>query len=396
MNDITDKPLYTAPVADAPEHSPEAASPGPEPEEQTPPILRSLLLVVGIPTLLATVYFGAVASDIYISETRYAIRSSERAPASDFLTSVLNPAGVSASSEDSMIVRDYILSLNMLEQLQAELDLRQHYSSRDIDWLSRLDAGATDEEFLEYYRNMVEVLPDSSSGVTVLRVRAFDPDVARNIARSIVERGEVLINQWSERITEDTLSFARNEVDNAEQSVRRTSTALTKFRNEFRSIDPSQETSAILGIITGLESQLAETRAQLIETTTYMQSDSTQVKQLRNKITALERQINNERNRLAGQSGTELTRLIDGYEPLLLDQKLAEQRYASALTSLETARSEAQRKQRYLIPFVTPALPQAPLEPERLWNIFTVFIGALLVYTIGALVWAAINDHVGR
>ena len=396
MNDTTGKPPDTAYAAETAVRTPEEAPRRPEPEERAPSLLRSLLLVAGLPTLLAAIYFGAIASDVYISETRYAIRSSERAPAADFLTSVLNPAGVSASGEDAVIVRDYILSRDMLSQLQERLDLKQHYSSQEIDWLSRLKANATEEDFLEYYRNMVEILIDSASNVTTLRVRAFDPEIAKRTAREIVELSEVLINKWSERITEDTLRFSRNEVDAAEEGVRKTSTSLTRFRNEFRSIDPSQETSAVLGIITGLESQLADARAQLIETTTYMRSDSPLAKQLRNKVAALERQINNERNRLAGQSGTELARLIDGYDPLLLEQKLAEQRYASALTSLEVARTEAQRKQRYLIPFVTPSLPDEPLEPERLWNIFTVFIGALLLYAIGALVWAAITDHVGR
>jgi len=396
VNDATSKAFDTAPAVEVVEPAGEEASPRPEPEERGPSIVRSLLLVVALPTLVAAIYFGAIASDIYISETRYAIRSSERAPAADFLTSVLNPSGVSASGEDALIVRDYILSRDMLDQLQARLDLKQHYSSEDVDWLSRLKANATEEDFLEYYRNRVEVLIDSASNITVLRVKAFDPELARSMAHEIVERSEVLINKWSERITEDTLRFSRNEVDAAEEGVRKTSTSLTRFRNEFRSIDPSQETSAVLGIITGLEAQLADARAQLIETSTYMRSDSPQAKQLRNKVAALERQINNERNRLAGQSGTELTRLIDGYEPLLLEQNLAEQRYASALTSLEVARTEAQRKQRYLIPFVTPELPDEPLEPERLWNIFTVFIGALLLYVIGALVWAAILDHTGR
>jgi capsular polysaccharide transport system permease protein len=107
----------------------------------------------------------------------------------------------------------------------------------------------------------------------------------------------------------------------------------------------------------------------------------------------LVRQVENERHRLANESGTDLTGLLYGYEPLILEQKLAEQLYTSALTSLEVARTEAQRKQRYLIPFVSPELPDEALEPKRLWNVLTVFFGACLVYAIGGLVWSAINDH---
>lgn len=295
-----------------------------------------------------------------------------------------------------MIVRDYILSRDMLNQLETRLNLREHYSSSGVDWASRLKADASEEDFLEYYRKMVNPRIESTSDITVLRVKAFDPEMAQRIAFNIVELSEVLINKWSERITEDTLRFVKKDLELAEDGIRETSAAVTRFRNEFRSIDPGQETSAVLSIITGLESQLADAKAQLIERSAFMQSDSASVKQLQNKVVALERQVNSERKRLAGESGTELTRLIDGYEPLVLEQKLAEQRYSSALTSLVVSRAEAQRKQRYLIPFVTPELPDEAVEPERLLNTLTVFVGALLLYIIGALIWAAINDHAGR
>ena len=361
-----------------------------------PAVLRSVLFIVALPTLIATVYFGLIASDIYISETRYAIRTSESAPAGDLLSAVLAPAGLSSASEDSKIVSDYILSRDMLKELESQLKLRAHYSSLEVDWISRLSADASEEHFLEYYRDMVEMRTDSNSGISVLRVRAFAPETAQTIAKTITEISERLINRWSERITEDTLRFARKELEVVENYVRKTSAAVTNFRNASGSVDPGEETSAVLGIVMALETTLAAAKAELIETESFMQSNSTQVKQLQRRIAALEGQIAIERTRLTGENGADLTRLISGYQPLILDQKLAEQRYASALTSLEVARAEAQRQQRYLIPFVTPQLPDEPLEPERLWNVFTIFVGSLLVFGIGSLILAAINEHIGH
>ncbi|MCG8508756.1 MAG: RNA polymerase sigma factor RpoD, partial [Rhodospirillales bacterium] len=174
-------------------------------------------------------------------------------------------------------------------------------------------SGVSREDFLKYYRDMVEVQTNTGTDITVLRARAFSRDMATATAEAILELSDVLINNWSERITEDTLRFARNELGKAEDHVRDTSAALTKFRNEKRSVDPGEETSAILQIITGLEGELASTRAELIEKESVMKSSSAPVRTLRNRVAALERQIENERRRLAGESGTELTRLIDGY-----------------------------------------------------------------------------------
>ncbi len=124
-----------------------------------------------------------------------------------------------------------------------------------------------------------------------------------------------------------------------------------------------------------------------------MEPQSARVKALRTRVAALQHQVETERHRLTNESDTDLTKLLYGYEPLILEQELAKQIYASALTSLELARTEAQRKQRYLIPFVSPELPDEALEPEGIWNVLTVFFAACLVYGIGGLIWSAVNDH---
>ena len=358
-------------------------------------ILRSFLIMVGLPTALTGTYYGVVASDVFVSETRYAIRTGEQAPATGLLASMLGPAATTRAGDDASIVRDYILARDMLDELDRRLDLRGHYAAATVDPLSRLRPDATEEEFLEYYREQVEVELETGTDITVLKVRAFDAHMAREIAGEILELSERLVNRMSERITDDTLRFARRELEQAETLVRHTNQAVSQFRNESRSIDPGEETSAVLSIITALEGQLAGAETELLETESVMHSDSVQVRTLQNRVAALTQQVERERARLASESGSALTRLIDGYAPLLLDQELAQHRYTSALASLEVARADAQRKQRYLIPFVKPALPDEAIEPERFVNTLIVFFAASLIYGIGALMLASVYDHMG-
>ena len=355
-------------------------------------MLRSFLLIVGIPALSAAIYYGLIASDIFVSEAKYAIRTSESTPSAGLFAEFLGPNAASSAGADANIVRDYILSRDMLAQLDVRLNLRFHYSSKEVDWLARLPEDDSEEDFLEYYRDMVAV--DAGTDITSLQVKAFRPEIAQETATAIIELSEQLVNRLSVRIINDTLRFARKEFALAEARVRQSSVALTDFRKETQLIDPTLETSSVLGIVTGLETQLAEARTELLEIESYMQPQSARVKSLRTRVAALIRQVENERHRLANESDTDLTRLLYGYEPLILEQRLAEQLYASALSSLEVARTEAQRKQRYLIPFVTPELPDEALEPKRLWNVLTVFFGACLVFAIGGLAWSAINDHI--
>ncbi|MFQ5785605.1 MAG: hypothetical protein ACE5H8_12390 [Alphaproteobacteria bacterium] len=359
-------------------------------------LVRSFCLFVLLPTLIGGVYFGVIASDRYVAEARYAIRTGTQAPVGGFLENVLGSSSLGTStSEDAGIVRDYILSRDMLEAIQKRVDIRAHYGSPEVDWPSRLRADASEEDLLEYFQDMVEVTIDANTNISTLRVRAFDRETARDIAQNLLDLSERLVNEMSERITEDTLRFARRELDRTVTQARMAATALTRFRKKSRSIDPGQETTAVLSIITELETRLAATRAELIEARSVMRDNSPQIQNLDARAAALERQVAEERDRLANTHSTDLTSLIDRYQPLVLEQELAKQRYSSALTSLEAALAEAQRQQRYLIAFVSPQLPDEATEPRRAWMVATVFACAFLIYAIGGLVWSAIKDHVG-
>ncbi len=367
----------------------------PHPRQVFVRVLRRFLLFVGGPCFLAAFYYGLWASDVYIAEARFAVRTNAAPAGRSVLDSVLGSSGISGAGEDASIVQDYIMSHDMLRELARRLELRAHYSSRDVDIFTRMDDEATEEEFLEFFRKMVVIRVESSTDIATLRARGFTPVVAQRIATAVLELSEDLVNTMSERISEDTLRFARSEVAIAEDRVRLASDAVTQFRSESRSIDPSEETSAVLGIVTKLESELADAKAELIGASSMMRSDSPKVRNLRNRVVALETQVDRERERLANESGPDLTALIDGYDPLVLEKELAKQQYTSALTSLELARAEAQRKQRYLIAFVKPQLPDEALEPERAWMVFSVFVAMSVLFTIGGLLWSAIKDHAG-
>ncbi len=363
---------------------------------QLPVALQLFVLIVMVPTLLCAVYFGFIASDVYIAEAKYALRQNADTQISGLFGSMLgSSSGIESPNEDTSIVRDYIHSREMIAGLDQAMSIREQFSSDKIDFLSRFDADDSQEEFLTYYRSKIELGIDTTTNISTLRVRAFDPDIAHQIAQNIIRLSEELVNSISSRIVKDSLQFARAEVEAAETRVRAASAAMTKFRSDTNSINPGEETKAVLGIITELESQLAIARTQMIEAQGYMQRNSPQVQVLRGKVEALEKQVIDERKRLSNteQSGVNYTTLIDSYQPLMLEQELATKQYASTLASLEIARIEAQKKQRYLLPFVPPQVPDEALEPKRIKSIMTVFLGLCILYAIGGLVWAAIKDH---
>ena len=357
-------------------------------------VIRSFLIIVGLPTLISSIYFGFFASDLYVSETRFSVRTSGGA-APTGIGALLSSTGISGGSQDSLIVADYIRSQEIVNKLDEKLDLKGHYSADTLDIISRLEKAPTREDLRKYYLKRIQLVEESSGEIIILKTESPDPHYAKQLADTIVQFSEELVNTLSNRIESDSLRAARQEVEIAFEKVKKSDLALTGFRTTNTSINPAAETSALLGIVSGMEASLATAKAELSEKRAFMKESSAGVKTLRNKVAALNRQLEEEKKRLVSKDGEGMNRLISDYQPLALEQELAQQQYASALTSLELARVEAQRKKLYLVSFVKPGLPEKALKPERLLNVLTVFVYSFLAFSIGGLMWSALRDHIG-
>ena len=177
--------------------------------------------------------------------------------------------------------------------------------------------------------------------------------------------------------------------------MRNAAVKLTEYRNLTKILDPTEKTGAVLGIITALESNLAEARATRGQLLSYQREDSAEIRTINARIKALEDQIEKENLRLTGKEKVELSEILETYEQLSLEKEIAHQLYSSTLASLEAARDEASRKQLYLMTFVRPSLPESAVEPSATWNTFTVLMLALLCYVLVSLILSTIKDHMG-
>jgi capsular polysaccharide transport system permease protein len=128
-----------------------------------------------------------------------------------------------------------------------------------------------------------------------------------------------------------------------------------------------------------------------------MNESAPEVSRLGIKVKALEQQIDSERYKINQGNPKEnaLAGIFALYEPLLIEREFAEKAYASTLASLEAARMEANRKNRYLATFVVPTLPDETTEPHRVKAILTVFFGCCLSWAIGLLGIGIIREHIG-
>ena len=357
---------------------------------------RGFTWLVLLPTLLVAAYYAFIASPIYVSEAHFTVRSQSGASGdASLLSGILGGASNSMSAQDIAIVGDYIQSRDILEKLDAELQLKTHFKDRKIDSWARIADDGNAEEFLEYYQGKIEVLVNETTGIVSLKTKAFDPIVAKAMADQILVHSEALVNDLSAQITHDTVAFAEQEMKLEEKRLKDASVRLTEFRNTSNIVDPAEKTAAVLSIITVLESGMAEARAERDELLSYLRDNSAEVIAVNARIQALEDQITREKKRLTGREKIELSGILEDYERYSMDKEIAHQLYTSTLASLETARDEVSRKQLYLITFVRPSLAETAVEPEAIWNTATTFVVLLLIYVLAGLMTATIKDHIG-
>lgn len=358
-------------------------------------VLRAALVL--LPTLLALLYYGVLATDRYVSEARFVIRTaSNPAGVAGGLGALLQLVGMSRSQDDAYAVRDYLLSRDAMHALAGQVDLAAIYRNPDADPLllyPSLLFRDTDEGFYRYFGHRLSVIVNNTSGLTTMRVEAFRADDAAKVARVLLGLGEDLVNRLNIRMQEDAVRIASAEVARAEQQRIDSQVAVTAFRNRELILDPGKSSSIVVQLIGALSSQLADTRMQIAE----MQGNapnSPQLDGLRQRQAAIERQIATERARVGADSDG-LAEKIETYERLVLEQEFAVRTLAQAVSAQEMARVDARRQQLFLERVVEPGVPDEATEPERWRNVFTVLgfnvIGAGVLW----LLIAGLSEHAG-
>lgn len=354
---------------------------------------RLFFLLVFLPTLAASAYYGLIASDIYISESTFVIRKPSQ-QASSGLGLFLKSSGLSPSGEDNYIVRDYVMSRTALREIDKKLDLRRTFSSPDIDILNRFSMIDGDESFealFKYYKKHVEVTIQSDSTIITLETRAFTGQDAMLINELLLELSEDLINRLNDRAMRDSITFAQREVSEAQASNRDAVLALSKYRNDHKVLDPEVQSSIPLQQVSRLQDDLVAALVQRSQIQS-LAPNNPQIKSIDQRIALLRDQIQKGEAEVAGGNQS-LASKASEYQRRRLDKEFSEKVLTGALSSLEQARNDVQRKQLYLDRIAEPNMPDKALEPKRLRSVAAVFLVGVMLWLIMTMVTAGIKEH---
>jgi capsular polysaccharide transport system permease protein len=360
-------------------------------------LFKNVLFVVTvfIPTLLATAYYGFIASDIYISESRFVVRSPQRQQSASVLGSILSGSIFARSQDEAYAVHNYIMSRNALAQLDKYLDLRKSFASKEYDFLSRFPTPWGDDSFESLhrvYQSRIDIVYDNTSGITTLKTASHSPELSKLINDQLLAISERLVNDISERGRTDLIRYAMNEVKEAQLKAKEASVAVAVFRSQRTVFDPEKQASLQIQQLSKLQDELIATKIQLVQLKN-LSPNNPQVPVMQSKVSMLEAEIKVETSRVMGRGDTSLAGKASDFERLSFDKVLADRQLATALLSLESARNEGLRKSLYLETIVSSVTTDSASEPKRLRSILLILFFSLLVYGVLSLMVAGVREH---
>jgi capsule polysaccharide export protein KpsE/RkpR len=175
--------------------------------------------VVPIVGLVGFVYLYVYTDSLFQSSAVVTLQNSSSTSSS--LSTIMGGSlfGTTGSNTQSGAVVAYIQSPDLLKVLDKQFHLRQLYSAPKHSPFWRLDADASNEDFLSFYQQMVTVSQDSTTLLITVNVLDYDAQRARNICNFIIKESQNFVNSMSAVMSAATLKYAKDQLTTATKAV---------------------------------------------------------------------------------------------------------------------------------------------------------------------------------
>ncbi|MBO9440139.1 sugar transporter [Sulfitobacter sp. R18_2] len=360
-------------------------------------LFLSLVLLVAAPVIIVALYLMVLAKPQYASEVGFVIRQEETGSGSQMLGGLTQILGTQSAGNSDLLF-EFIQSQDIVQRIDDDFDLVAHYSHAwPWDPVFSVWPSATIEELVGFWKRMVRITYDQSSGIIMVEVRARSPDSAQEIASKIVQQSETMINTLNEKARKDSLANANLDLDKALSQLRFAREELIEYQARTQIIDPQADLQGRMGVMSNFQQQLAQALVDLDLLGDTASASDPRVQQLENRIEAIKDLIAEERQNFAAQNvtveNTDYPRLLAQYEGLRVDVMFAEENYRSALAAHTLARTNAERQQLYLATFIKPTLAQKSEYPQRFLLVSLTAFFAVLLWSALALVYYSLRDR---
>jgi capsular polysaccharide transport system permease protein len=349
-----------------------------------------------IPIALSSIYFYFIARDRYVTRSDFVIRKAEdnetSMPGSGLAT--LLGRGNQLSLEDARFLKTYLQSPQVLSDLDRTYDLDKDYAQQGLDQFAGVKPGLSKEKRLQFFKKQVAVSLDELSGAIVLRTVGLYPQASLNLNRFMLAKSEQFVNRLNQDISQKQLGFAESELVRARNNLNQAKNKLLIYQDSNTVIDPKGEAELASQTISKLQEKLVELRVQLATLKLqYKDPAEPEVAVIADQVRELEQQIEKERRSLVSSKGRNLSRKTADIVRLESEVSFATDSYKLALTSVEKARIESKRQQKFMALLSAPQLPEDPQNDWRSKGFFTVLASSAVGFSLTKFVLGMQASH---
>lgn len=351
-----------------------------------------LCAFVFLPTLVAFYYFAQVATPSYATKSEFIVQQAENASVP---TGLLGGTSL-ATSQDSIMVQDFLTSREAMLNLDADHGYRAHFSDPSIDALQRLPEDASNEDLYAHFRSNVKIGYDPTEGVIRMEVSALSPEMSQVFSEALIGYAEDRVDQVTERKRDDHMRGARASFDEAETRMVEAQQKVLTLQEHLGVLDPASETAGVMNQINTFEVQLAEKRLQLSQLLDNTRPSQARVAGVKGDIARLEALIEGMRGGLTDESGAQgsLASVTAQLRMAEVDLETRTMIMQESLQQLESARIEANRQVRFLSLGVSPVPPDEPTYPRVFENTLVALLIFSALYLLASVTVAILREQV--
>ena len=348
-------------------------------------VIWTFVGIVVVPTVLASIYFGFVASDQYTAEARFTVRGG-LPPAMDGMGALTGAPPV-LIIQDTQVIMNYLESRAVVDALDKSVDLRKLYRRPDIDMLSRLKANASIEKTLAYWKRHIALEVQMPSGIVVFTVKAFSADDAVKLVNAAIDASEAVVNRMNDHMISDGLALAQAERERAQANLAVAHANLEKARNQEGILSGEAASNALVNLMTQVKGQVLSLQGEYDAQRQFVSADAPQLRSLQTKIDAAKIEVTKLQDQMTDDHPDSGEKVLAGsmtkLDYAMLNNQIADSIYAGSMAVLEHARLSSELKLMYINTFIRPVASEQPRYPSRGLDI-GLFLGASLA------VWACV------
>jgi len=343
--------------------------------------------------ILLSIYFLFIKAELYESQSALIVRDLSSSSSASSIGLKLLGVGSSSQLQDSMVVQEFLESLDMFLILDKKFGLIQHYKSDKIDFIERLESDATMEKALKFYQKRLKVHYDETSGILHIAYAYTDAKTTQKILEFMINQVEHEINEFNRKKAKKQLAFIELEYKKSKEKMLESAAALQKYQNEHLLLDPETQATSSTALIASLESTLSQKKIEYQTKSTYLNSDNYELLRLKSEIKEIKNSLSNIKKGLTGKSKNRLNKILFEYDRLKMQLEFNTEVYKNTLLQLETTKLDILKKAKTLSLISKPNLPDGYTYPNKPRVFITIVIAMLLLYGIFEMLLAIIKDH---